>query len=99
MHRTVYQPFGNEVFEGIVKYVDIDTATSRTFWNVLYSDGNSGDLWDDEMIRWCIDQEAGSTPGHYVSKTSHPLTDTANTVDSSYCRPESFMNSDKIGGE
>eukprot|EP01043_Picozoa_sp_COSAG02_P004865 COSAG02_NODE_129_length_34796_cov_26.576015_21_plen_56_part_00 len=32
-------------------------------WNVLYSDGKSGDLWDDEMIKWNIDREAGSLCG------------------------------------
>ena len=46
------------------------------------------------MIKWCIDLEAGSTPGeHYVTKTSHPLTDSAAAKHVySDCRPESFMN-------
>ena len=69
IHRTVYQPFDNTLYEGIVRFCDKDTRTGRTFWNVLYSDGISGDLWDDEMISWCIDYEAGQQPGPIAIKT------------------------------
>eukprot|EP01043_Picozoa_sp_COSAG02_P038053 COSAG02_NODE_2904_length_7775_cov_45.519802_3_plen_295_part_00 len=72
LHQPVFQPFDDVVYEGIVKYCDKDSKTSRTFWNVLYSDGKSGDLWDDEMIKWNIDREAGSLCGPQVTKTSHP---------------------------
>ena len=44
LHQPVFQPFDDVVYEGIVKYCDKDSKTSRTFWNVLYSDGKSGDL-------------------------------------------------------
>ena len=84
------------------KYVDTDTKTSRTFWNVLYSDGHSGDLWDDEMIRWCIDQEAGTHPGIQVTKTNHPLSE-GNSVSAKHasddCRPDSFLNSTSIDAD
>ena len=32
IHKTVYQLFGDEVYEGIVRYTDKDTETGRTFW-------------------------------------------------------------------
>eukprot|EP01043_Picozoa_sp_COSAG02_P056482 COSAG02_NODE_6701_length_3413_cov_30.264937_4_plen_156_part_00 len=70
VHRNVYQPFDNVLFEGIVRFCDKDTKTGRTIWNVLYSDGISGDLWDTEMISWCIDCEAGQQPGSLVVKRS-----------------------------
>ena len=102
IHKTIYQPFGDNVYEGIVRYCDKDTTTSRTFWNVLYSDGYSGDLWDDEMIKWCIDYDAGQQPGVQMIKTSHPKSgeQRPETKQSMHVStPDSFMNDEQLGGE
>jgi hypothetical protein len=105
IHRTVYQPFNDTVYEGIVRYCDKDSKTGRTFWNVLYSDGKSGDLWGDEMVLWCIDYDAGQNPGPLSIKRSHPLlqlsdeSTTSTTTSMHVRRPESFMNSEVFGDE
>jgi hypothetical protein len=104
INKTVYQLFGDEVYEGIVRYVDKDTETGRTFWNVLYSDGKGGDLWDDEMVKYCIDKVDGCTPGIKIIKTDHPLAiakaNSAAAADSVIREvPESFMNSESKGGD
>ena len=39
--------------------------------NVLYTDGKEGDLWDDEMIKWCIDRVDG-TAATPIIKTDRP---------------------------
>ena len=93
IHKTVYQPFNNVVYEGTVRYCDVDTKTRRIFWNVLYTDNRAGDLWDDEMIKWCIDHDAGTICGPQVTKTNHPSVPAIEDANASAAvrRPDSFQ--------
>lgn len=99
IHRTVYQPFEEEVFEGIVRYCDKDTKTGKTFWNVLYSDNTAGDLWDHEMISWCIDYEAGQVPGAIVTKRGRNESKEQSISSMNVKRPDSFTDSTQVGNE
>ena len=56
----------------MITSVDVDKHTGRTFWTALYSDDETGDLWDNELIAYGIDYVDGRMPGHVAMKTSHP---------------------------
>jgi hypothetical protein len=72
IHHTIYQTFDGIVYEGVVTAVDVDRRSGRTFWTALYSDNESGDLWDDELIAYGVDFVDGQVPGVAVAKKSHP---------------------------
>ena len=88
IHRTVYMPFDDEVYEGIVRYIDQDSATGRTFWNVLFSDDIDSDLWDDEMVKWAIDYVDGRAPGRKIVKRANGVR--RKVEQPSKRRPESY---------
>ena len=105
--RPAYQQKGNSNgTSSRANHVDVSeldkTSKGRLFWNVLYSDGKAGDLWDTEMIKYCIDCVDGKTPGLKTIKTDHPLSVSAaaGTINSDDdVRPESYGNSESQGGE
>jgi hypothetical protein len=103
IHKTVYMPFGEVVFEGTVRYVDTDTATGRLFWNVLFSDDIDSDLWDYEMANWAIDYIDGQSPGRKVVKKDRQLAvddkHHHNDDDSADFRPESYDVAPNSGGD
>jgi hypothetical protein len=72
IHHTIYQAFDGIVYEGVITGIDTDSKTGRVFWTVIYSDGVSGDIWDNELIKYGIDYEQGQSPGLFTTKESHP---------------------------
>ena len=71
VYKPVYQRFGDQgVFSGVVQYHDVDTKTGDPFWNVIYSDGVTGDLWASEMVKYCIDKIDGTSDCPITRKQS-----------------------------
>ena len=47
------------VYEGVVTSIETDSQTGKVSWTVLYSDGVSGDLLDNELIAYGVDYAQG----------------------------------------
>ena len=102
IYKPIYQRFGEHgIFSGVIQYTDMDTKTGEIFWNVLYSDGTTGDLWASEMIKYCIDFVDGTSNCPVVAKTPRADTmqiedrpDVAVMIENSQGRPQTIMHND-----
>ena len=102
IYKPIYQRFGEHgIFSGVIQYTDMDTKTGEIFWNVLYSDGTTGDLWASEMIKYCIDFVDGTSDCPVVAKTPRADTmqiedrpDVAVMIENSQGRPQTIMHND-----